>query len=197
MTRLPDADDVFRRYFARWYDPEDLARRGFEATRSDVEQRYCAGIGGADASPLTPEAQADVAGQIETMLDAVRTDWPDAFGIKGAVGLAWVDAFDRYYDAARVAKLLERSNPADFGNELLVLCCEFGAVLGSVLRAEAPRLEWLYDWPYWESALLDPAHGYRINVFHWAVKKFSRYGVDDGFAAKIQQCAQLVKTGWS
>jgi hypothetical protein len=93
--------------------------------------------------------------------------------------------------------MVEASDPAKLGNELLVLCCEFGAVLGEVLRTAAPRLEWVYDWPDWESGLLDPAHGYRINVFHWAVKKFSDYGLDDGFAAKVAQCVSLVESGWS
>jgi hypothetical protein len=95
-----------------------------------------------------------------------------------------------------VAEVLEAADPEDFSNDLLVLCCEFGAVLGAALRQDAPQLEWVYDWPYWESGLLDPAHGYRINVFHWAIKKFSDYGVDDGFAAKVEMCVKLMKTGW-
>jgi len=30
-------DILFRRYFARWYRPEDLAQRGYQASRPDVE----------------------------------------------------------------------------------------------------------------------------------------------------------------
>lgn len=197
MTQLPDADDVFLRYFARWYESDELARRGYEATRPDLEQCYPRGISGREASPLTPEGQADVADRIRSMLDAAAGDWPDMLGVSGRPGPEWVETFDAFYDRVRVAEVLDASDPADFGNELLVLCCEFGAVLGAVLQTEAPQLEWVYDWPYWESGLVDPAHGYRISVFHWAVKKFSDYGVEDGFAAKVKQCARLVETGWS
>jgi hypothetical protein len=28
------------------------------------------------------------------------------------------------------------------------------------------------------------------------VKKFSEYGVDDGFAAKLRTCAALIENGW-
>ena len=196
MTALPDADDVFQRFFAPWYEAADLSRRGVAATRPDVEQCYHAGLRGADVSPLTSEGQAQVAAQIATMLQAARSDWPTVLGVEGPMDSAWVAAFDAYYDRARVGEVIVGSDPSDFGNDLLILCCEFGAVLGAVLSARKPQLEWIYDWPYWESALLDPAHGCRINVFHWAIKKFSDYGVDDGFAAKLDQCVDLIDSGW-
>jgi hypothetical protein len=197
MTLLPDADDVFRTFFAPWYAPKDLARRGFAATRPDVQGWAPAGVATLDASPPTIEGQQAAEAQVRRMLEAAAEDWTRSVHVSGSPSTAWIDAFDRYYDRRRVAALIASSNPNDFGNELVVLCCEFGAVLGHVLREEAPELEWLYDWPYWESALYDPRHGMRINVFHWAIKKFSDYGVDDGFCAKLLHCRDLMQRGWS
>ena len=197
MTSLPSADDVFLRYFAHWYEPGDLARRGHEATRPDLEEGYDAAARAAAISGLTSDDREDAAEQIADMLDAAKGDWPDLVGASGPVSRAWIAAFDEYYDRERVAEVLEASDPMDYSNELIVLCCELGAVLGTVLKAEAPTLEWIHDAPYWESALLDPAHGYRINVFHWAVRKFSADGVADAYSAKIAECTRLVSTGWS
>jgi hypothetical protein len=191
MPDLPGADEVFLRYFAPWYDADDLARRGHEATRPDVEQ------GGAEPDPLLPDAEADAAERVAAIAAAARGDWADLLGVAAPLGLDAVDAFDRYYDRARVAEVLADSDPADFGNELLVLCCEFGAVLGELLRAEVPGVVWRYDWPYWESGVLEPSRGYRVNVFHWAIRKFSADGVDDGYRAKVLQCRTLLTHGWS
>ena len=60
-----------------------------------------------------------------------------------------------------------------------------------MLQALEPRLSWLYDWPYWESALYDQETRSRINVFHWAVKKMSEYGVEDGLTDKLNACRTL------
>ena len=64
------------------------------------------------------------------------------------------------------------------------------------MREAEPQLEWLADWPYWESALLDVPSGYRINVFHWAIKRFSEYGLEDGYRAKVAKCLEMVRDGW-
>ena len=34
-----------------------------------------------------------------------------------------------------------------------------------------------------------------VPVFHWAIKKFSTYGIDDGFADKPQVCVQMLQDG--
>lgn len=194
---LPTADDLFLRYFARWYEAGELARRGYEAARPDVEQRYPVGVRASHATALHPEGQAEVAARVAEMLEAAAGDWADILGVAGPPSPEWIDAFDGYYDRERVAEVIAASDPDNFGNELVVLCCELGAVLGAVLRRGAPSLEWVYDWPYWESGLLDGAHGYRLNVFHWAIRKFSAEGVDDGYRSKVEQCLRLVEHGWS
>ncbi len=44
-------------------------------------------------------------------------------------------------------------------------------------------------WPYGESRLPYVPCGAEVAVFHGAIKKMSEYGVDDGFADKVQACA--------
>jgi hypothetical protein len=192
MVTLPHCDDLFLRYFDRWYDDDDRSRKGFAATRPDVlKADSLVGVSPPDASPLSGESQRDVLHRIETMLEAARGDWPSYLRISGHVDLSWITAFDGYYDPDRIEEVIARSDPADFSNDYIVLCCEFGAVLGHVMRCLQPRLVWYCEWPYWESALLDPPTGSLMPVFHWVVKKMSGYGWDDGFAEKVEACLQL------
>lgn len=194
--RLPECDDVFRRFFGPWYRPEDLECRPYSATRPDVEAHSEPGRSAAAVSLLTAEDQVGVVEQIQEMLEAAAADWPAYLPVTEPVSLAWIEAFDRHWTRDRVADLLERSDPTDYGNDLLVTVCSFGVTLGHVLREAALQLEWLADQPYWESALLDVPRGYRINVFHWAIKRFSEYGLEDGYAAKVTKCLELIRRGW-
>ncbi len=57
----------------------------------------------------------------------------------------------------------------------------------------ADGLMWLYDWPYWESSIYDPQTGQLFPVFHWAIKKFSCYGINDGFKDKLLMCSQMIE----
>ena len=130
------------------------------------------------------------------MYEAAIGDWPKYLNLPSKPGIEWIDAFDLHYRTDRVESLIQRSDATEFSNELLVTVCEFGAVLGNTLIACDDSLNWIADWPYWESAVYDATSGYRINVFHWAIKKFSAYGVDDGYRAKLLACTELVKNGW-
>ena len=126
------------------------------------------------------------------MLDACRGDWPEYLKVFGDLDEHWIEAFDEYYDRKRVSDVIKRSDPKDFSNDYLVLVCEFGAALAHVLLSKEPRLVWVHDWPYWESRLVDAKSGSVIPPFHWAVKKFSEYGLEDGFAQKIEACVHLL-----
>ena len=190
--KLPDADKVFNQYFAPWYDPAVRARRRYRGTRPDMEQIYRPGLHAAEIILLTLEGLAESEKRVQGMGAAARGDWVESIGVSGEPSLGWIDAFDKHYNRERVAEVIKRSNPEDFGNDLVILACEFGAILGEVIRGLEPGLEWLYDWPYWESSLLEPTRGLSINVFHWAIKKFSGYGVDDGYVAKINQCRKVI-----
>jgi hypothetical protein len=189
MVALDGCDPLFLRYFDPWYSAGERSRRGFRATRPDMfMERTFIGADAAERSPLNDAGQREARRRIQVMLDAARADWPGYLHVDGAVDVRWVEAFDRHYDRKRVAAVVERSDPSDFSCDYIVLCCEFGAVLGHVLESRLPRLSWHLDWPYWDSMLLDPKAGAVMPVFHWAIKKMSDYGVEDGFAAKIETC---------
>jgi hypothetical protein len=193
MVTLPHCDELFLRYFDRWYDDDARRRKGFKATRPDMSQTdSLIGLAQADGSPLAQDGQQQVLHRIETMFEAARGDWPSHLEVSGEVDLRWVAAFDGHYDTDRIHEVIERSEPTDFGNDYVVLCCEFGSVLGHVMRCLQPRLVWRLDWPYWESAMLDPNTGNQIPVFHWAIKKMSNYGWNDGFVYKVEACLQVL-----
>jgi hypothetical protein len=193
MPDLPHCDELYIRFFDRWLTDDDRQRKGFKATRPDLMQHDgLIGITEADLSPLMEESRQQVVSQIESMLQAARGDWPPYLNVSGEVDLLWVDAFDRYYDANRIADAIAQSLEDKFTNDYVVLCCEFGAVLAHVMRKLQPRLIWCFDWPCFESSLVDPKSGNMIPVFHWAVKKMSGYGWDDGFAQKVEVCLQVI-----
>jgi len=190
---LPECDPLFLRYLDPWYTDADRARKGYAATRPDMltDSGY-ADATDEDLEILTPEGVVEARTRIQAMIAACQTDWPSYLEVAGDLDLHWINSFDIHYDRARVANILENADPDDFSNDYLILACEFGAALGHVLQQMEPRLQWLYDWPYWESSLIDPRTGTIIPTFHWAIKKFSDYGVDDGFAAKLQMCVEIL-----
>jgi len=191
---IPHCDALFLKYFDPWYTPADRKRRGFRATRPDLMQnKYFMGKNSAESSFLTPAKQLEVGQRLETMLGDARNDWSSYLYLTGEPDLRWIATFDEYHDRDQIQALVDRSDPKNFSSDYVVTCCEFGAVLGQVLISLQPKLQWHYEWPYWESALFDPRSGSLIPPFHWAVKKMSEYGVDDGFAAKIEACLQILE----
>lgn len=191
---LPDCDELFLKYFDPWYDNDSRARRGFEATRPDMMQvPQLIGLTSEQAGPLLDESRLDAARQIDAMLESARGDFSTFLAVSGDPSLSWVDAYDRHFDRKKIRELLDASDPADFSNDYLVTCCEFGALLGHVLNEFTPRLEWYYEYPYWESSLFDPESGMLVPPFHFAVKKMSEYGVDDGLVAKINHFTAVLE----
>ncbi len=192
---LPDCDALFVRYLLPWYTDQDRGRRGYKATRPDIEELLSvpADWPASEISPLTPNSQADCARRIRDMFDAATIDWKAMLAVEGTPGINWISAFDRHFQSRRIQEVLKRSDPQQYDSDYLVLCCELGAVLGAVLLALEPRLSWLYDWPYWESAVYDRQTRSRINVFHWAVKKLSQYGVEDGLVGKVEACRRMLQ----
>ena len=190
---LEHCDPLFERFLDPWYSSEDRKRKHFTATRPDIltADSY-RGTLASELSILGAEGDREVIARIDRMLAAVRKDWPGYLPVSGDIDETWIDAFDEYYDRDRVSEVVRRSEPSDFTNDYLILVCEFGAALGYVLKAKEPRLDWLYDWPYWESSLVDTGTGAIIPPFHCAVKKFSDYGVEDGFVPKIEMCLEAL-----
>jgi hypothetical protein len=193
VRKLPHCDELFLRYFNCWCDDDDRKRRGFSATRPDMLQMdSLVGLLAQEASPLAQDSQDQVLDKISAMIEAAEEDWQNYLKVYGKLSLDWIEAFDEYHDRKRIQDVIDRSDPANFTNDYVIVCCEFGAALGHVLQSLQPRLVWLPDWPYWESSVFDPKTGSVLPVFHWAVKKMSEYGVDDGFAEKVQACIQLL-----
>jgi len=141
---------------------------------------------------LPPELRERSASAVATMVEAARTDWSSLLSDSGEIDLAWIDAFDRKHDQAYVTHLIETSDSTDFSNDVLVSCCEFGAAIGHVLKGLRPELIWAYDYPYWDSWLYAADKGVMIHVFSWAFKKFSAYGINDGYAAKLVAAAKFL-----
>ena len=144
--RLPDCDKVFLTYFDRWYDADDRSRKTLRATRPDVvTAESLVGRSPAEASPLTEEGVGKVSSMVASMFDAARGDWPTYLDLTEPVDVTWVDAFDRFHDRERVRAILKVSMPEDFASDLIVSCCEFGAVIGHVLIESSTNLHWIYD----------------------------------------------------
>ncbi len=183
---LPDADAVYLRFFDRWLKPSDRERRGFVAARPDLlELAPLRGVAAVELSPLAEERRTKVADQVARMVVAARSDWKQLcapFDVLTHEGLA---ALDAAFDPPAVLELIRSSDPADFGNSLLVTTCELGAVLGEALRAARPTLQWVADWPYWESTLVDRPTGCVIAPFHWAIRKLSADGAAGGLIERI------------
>ena len=103
-----------------------------------------------------------------------------------------VDAVVFFFVWQRIAVLIKASDPADFSNDYLVTVCEFGIVLGCLFK-QLNGFDWLYSEPYFHSFIDHKETGYGITVFDWAIKKFSEYGVDDGYVAKFHAALKGVK----
>lgn len=196
MSSLPHCDELFLQFFDPWYNDASRKRRGFKATLPDVLQHDSfIGLSQTEASCVNELAQQKILAQIKDMVTAAREDWSTYLPVTGEIDLGWIDAFDRHYDRDKIHQVIDNSDPSNYGNDYVVLCCEFGAALGHVLRAAQPRFVWRLDWPYWDSSLLDPKTGSALPVFHWAIKKMSEYGVDDGFVSKVRASLRFLDEG--
>lgn len=96
---------------------------------------------------------------------------------------------DKFYDRQKIAEIIKLSDPKDFSNLYLVSVCEFGATLGQLFN-NLDGFGWLYSYPYFHSIIVHQETGFGITVFDWAIKKFSEYGVDDGFVAKLHAAVE-------
>jgi hypothetical protein len=188
---LPDPDDLFDRFVAPHFPPGRLEGRMFPKTFPDVVS-IRPGMTDEQICVLPEELRQRSEAAVNRMVEAARTDLAEFLGPSGDLDLDWVDAFDKRYDQSVVEKLIARSDPNDFSNDVLLTACEFGASLGYVLKGLRPELVWAYDYPYWDSWLYSREKGYMLPMFSWAFKKFSNYGIDDGFAGKLRAAANTI-----
>ena len=192
--KLPHCDELFVKYLGPWYDKDDRPKM----TRPDMYQ-----IAAFEGQPLdldeiqylTPEYLEDVKTLInDTMTRAVLEGF--SFIHKAdTIDFDILDAVDKYYDRTKISELIKESDPKDFSNPYLVTVCEFGVLLGQLFR-QLDGYDWLYSHPYYHSIIVHKDTGFGITVFDWAVKKFSEYGVDDGFVAKFHAAVDGVNGYW-
>jgi hypothetical protein len=181
--KLPHCDALFKKYFSPWYDEEDrptMTRpdmyviHGFKGEPLDLDKiQY-----------LPDDLLEHTIKQVQSMADAALSDYQHIIQ-SDKLDLDVLDAVDKYYDRKKIAEIISKSDPADFSNDYIVEVCEFGATLGH-LFSQVEGYGWLYSHPYFHSIIVHKDTGYGITVFDWAVKKFSEYGVDDGFVAKFK-----------
>jgi hypothetical protein len=180
--KLPHCDSLFKKYLSPWY-PEDVQP---EMTRPDM---YI--ISGFEGQPLNLEEiqylpnkiLQQTKQQIDRLTQAALEDY-QAISESNKLNLNVLDAVDKYYDRKKIAEIIKESDPEDFSNLYLVTICEFGVTLG-YLFSQIEGFGWLYSYPYFHSIIVHKETGFGITVFDWAVKKFSEYGVEDGFSAKF------------
>lgn len=187
--KLPHCDDLFVKYLSPWYDEDDRPTM----TRPDMYQ-----IAAFEGQPLdmdelqylTPEYLEEAKTLINDMTEAFLDDF--SFIHKtDKIDFDLLDAVDKYYNRTKISELIKQSDPKDFSNPYLVTVCEFGVLLGQLFR-QLDGYDWLYSHPYYHSIIVHKDSGFGITVFDWAVKKFSEYGVDDGFVAKFQAAIERV-----
>ncbi len=187
---LPSCDELFVRFFDRWYSDDDRKRtRRNGSVRPDAERCAAPGTPVSEVSALTADSGRRVVEFLTGLASA-------AAGPAAKIDLAWIQGFDAFYDRREIARMLETADPGDRRNPYAMTCQGFAAALGEVLVASMPGCAWLPQAPTWESAIYDPRGGVRVNVFDWSVKKLSEYGVDDGVAMKIKVCAAMCEDGW-
>lgn len=189
--KLPHCDTLFEKFFSPWYDEDGRPT----TTRPDMYQ-----IAAYQGHPLNLDeiqylAEDYVAELKEhinvTMVDSAKSDFQHIFTFDN-FDLTVLDAIDKYYDRTKIAELIKESDPTDFSNSYVVTVCEFGVMLGHLFK-QIDGFDWLYSHPYFHSIIVHKDTGYGITVFDWAIKKFSEYGVDDGFVAKFQAALDGIK----
>lgn len=188
MSDLPHCDELHLKFFDRWYSSEDRQRRLYKATRPDLEELISC-----PARSLSSDDKRTIEKQVAGMLAAAREDWPRYLEVTEPISKHWINAFDRHYDERAVRGVLERSDPNDFSNDYVIICCELGAVLGEIFLSTRSGFAWEYDSPYWESAIINQKKTHRVNVFHWAIKKMSGYGAADKLEEKIELALQVLE----
>jgi len=185
--KLPHCDDLFVKFFSLWYPSEDRPKitrpdmfviSGFEGKTLDLD----------DLQYLPDELLNKTKNQISTITNAALQDYQNIIK-SDRLDFNVLDAVDKFYDRQKIAEIIKLSDPKDFSNLYLVSVCEFGATLGQLFN-NLDGFGWLYSYPYFHSIIVHQETGFGITVFDWAIKKFSEYGVDDGFVAKLHAAVE-------
>lgn len=171
MGGLPSSQTLYSVYFAPWFPPEDPRA---PRLRDDVEQiELPPGEHIRSLCPLTGEGRTRVEAQLDRADQAARADLGALLERAGDPDFTWLDQLEAVATPERLQTWIKGSDPAKPDNTYLLVCCETGALIASVLRREYPALRWLPDFPYFESTLFDLNSLTLLPVFHWALKTLS------------------------
>jgi hypothetical protein len=188
--KLPHCDTLFQNFFSPWYPENERPKM----TRPDMYQ-----IAAYEGQSLDIDSiqylEHSYLIPVKTMVndEMVEAAVEDFKHITKSeiIDLNFLEAVDNYYDRTKINEIIKESDPKEYSNPYLVTVCEFGAVLGYLFK-QIDGYDWLYSYPYFHSIIIHKHTGFGITVFDWAVKKFSEYGVDDGFVAKFQTAVSKI-----
>ncbi len=188
--KLPECDTLFVKFFSPWY----LEAEKPTMTRPDMYQ-----IATYEGKPLEFDEMQYLGKEDleerkkfinEIMVHAALEDFKNIIQ-SGKLDFNVLDAVDKYYNRKKIAALIKESDSTDFSNPYVVKVCEFGVMLGHLFN-QIEGFDWLYSHPYFHSIIVHKETGFGITVFDWAIKKFSEYGVDDGYVAKFHAALEGV-----
>jgi hypothetical protein len=186
---LPDCNDLYVKYVHKWNDNPDhkvLLVKPDMLQSFDPNTDFSTMIDGADQGYL------QIKKQVEAMTSVAREDLLEIAKFD-EFNLESIDKLDKAIDRKYIKGIIDTSDANDDSNHYLISIIEFGCALSEAMRKEIGGFIWVYDHPYWESTMVHKKTGFEIPVFHWAIKKFSEYGVDDGFKDKILALKQTLE----
>ncbi|MCB9261697.1 MAG: hypothetical protein H6607_04915 [Flavobacteriales bacterium] len=186
--KLPNHHKLFRKYLSPWYPENDRPKM----TRPDMlllPQYVGVKPNTGNLKYLTNEGLEETKKIFDLMRESYYGDFQNFIEFD-KLNLEVIDAIDRAFGEKEVKQLINESDPKKISNSYLILVCEFGLALGD-LFVETGKFEWLYSYPYFDSIVVNQETGNAITVFDWAVKKFSSYGLNDGFKAKFLTTIQI------
>ena len=170
-AELPTAETLYAVYFAAWFPDEDPRA---PRLRSDIEEiELPPGVPIKTLCPLTDEGRRHVTQQLKDIHNAALKDLPVLLDKSGDPDVDWLETLETKATPEQLKTWLKGSDPTKPDNNYLLLCCETGALLAGILQRKWPRLQWIHDFPYFESSLFDLNGKVMIPVFHWAIKALS------------------------
>jgi hypothetical protein len=189
-NRIPHCDTLFKKFLSPSYPeksrptmtrPDMYVISAFEGKSINIDQiQY-----------LEPDILKATKEAFDIYRKAYYTDFQHYVQFQ-TLNLDVIDAIDKYFEEPEVRELIKRSKPTDPNNLYVAHVIEFGLALGD-LFVETGKFKWLYSNPEFHSIVVNPDTGNAITVFDWAVKKFSSYGIDDGFKKKFLKALEIVE----
>ncbi len=186
---LPDCNDLYVKYVHRWDDNPD---HKILIVKPDMIQSYEPDTDFLALEDSTDEGYIQIKQQVDAMMSASKQDLQELVKFND-YNLEIIDKLDKAISEEYIKGVLDVSDENDDANHYLISVIEFGCALANTMENEIGGFVWVYDYPYWESTLVHKKTGYEIPVFHWAIKKYSGYGVDDGFKDKLIRLKEILE----